>query len=1088
MIADKTARERALDTATSFIVQAPAGSGKTELLIQRYLKLLEIVDAPDSVIAITFTRKAAGEMRSRALDALRNAQTGVEPEAEHERVTCEIARRVLEHDRRLGWNLLRNPAQMRIETIDSLCVAITRRMPWLSRFGGMPEFSEKAGDLYREAARNTLMRVESGDEALSYLLLHLDNNFQEAGKLIANMLEKRDQWLRHTGANPDLAAVRAALEETLERRILSELQRLRAGFPPEVASEIVLLRRLETFPEARLADLPQWNTIAELLLTGHNDWRIKVNKTVGFPPNDPLKSRCEQLLARLQSENALLESLKRFRKLPAARYSDTQWQALQAAVSVLILAVGELQMVFRERGRVDFAELAIRASEALGHVDTPTDLALTLGHRIQHILVDEFQDTSFTQFELLRKLTAGWEPGDGRTLFLVGDPMQSIYRFRQADVGLFLKARLEGIGSIRLEALSLSVNFRSRRGFVEWVNLTFEKLLPATDDIEAGAVAFSPSTAREDEEHKEGEEYVGIHAFTEAPDEAQRVVELVQASGDAKVAVLVRARTHLVAIVDAMKRHKVPYQAIEIDQLGERPVIEDLMALTLALLHPGDRVSWLAILRAPWCGLTLQDLHTLAGADHYAAVWDLLHRPDIVLSDDGAARVERILPALEEAIAQRGRRPLRDWIEGVWLRLGGPACVADETALEDASAYFDLLEGIAEGADLADFGWFREQVNALFAQPDAQAGDRVQVMTIFKAKGLEFDTVILPGLRAVPRQDEPQLVMWLEQDGELLLAPKPESGKGRDPIFDYLSRVERFKAESETARLLYVAATRTRSKLHLLGTIKTKEDGSVAEPAPGSFLKLLWPVMGHAFATVSSASSVREQEKTRTIRRVPPDWVVAAAPLAVTWTRRHVEAVETQPLTYEWVGDRLRHAGTAIHTFLQRIAHEGLDRWDEAAVRVQRSACRAVLANLGVPPVDLDETATLVETGLLRTLHDPRGRWILERHSDDASELAITGMIDGRLYEAVIDRTFVDEGGVRWIIDFKTGTHSGSDLETFLESERKRHEEQLGRYARLMMQRDDRPIRLALYFPLLGAWLEWAAPVVLRKQGTLFEL
>ena len=209
MIADSAARERALDTSTSFIVQAPAGSGKTELLIGRYLKLLQTVDSPASVVAITFTRKAAGEMRARVIQALRKANAGVAPEAAHELATYEIARAVLDHDRLLGWNLLRNPAQMRIETIDALCGGITRRMPWLSRFGAMPDVSEKAQDLYREAAQNTLRHVERENESLADLLLHLDNDFAAAERLIMNMLEKRDQWLRHTGVNPDFEAVRA---------------------------------------------------------------------------------------------------------------------------------------------------------------------------------------------------------------------------------------------------------------------------------------------------------------------------------------------------------------------------------------------------------------------------------------------------------------------------------------------------------------------------------------------------------------------------------------------------------------------------------------------------------------------------------------------------------------------------------------------------------------------------------------------------------------------------------------------------------------------------------------------------------------
>jgi ATP-dependent helicase/nuclease subunit A len=1084
MISDSAARRRALEPSVSFIVQAPAGSGKTELLIQRYLKLLETVDTPDAVIAITFTRKAAGEMHMRVLDALRSAETGIEPETEHERVTFEIARQVLQHDQDRDWNLLRNPAQMRIETIDALCASITRRMPWLARFGAMPEISEKAEDLYREAARNTLRHVERDHAAVSFLLLHLDNDFAAAERLIAQMIERRDQWLRHTGANPDFTRVRAELERSLQRLILGELGSLRAGFDEEVAREIIALRQLERFPEASLDDLALWNTVADLLLTTGGDWRKRVSASIGFPPGDPLKPRVEQLLARLQTQDQLLEVLRRFRRLPPPHFTDSQWQAMEAAVSALTLAAGELQLVFRERGRVDFAELSIRASEALGRLDSPTDLALALGYRIQHILVDEFQDTSFTQFELLEKLTAGWEPGDGRTLFLVGDPMQSIYRFRQADVSLFLKARQDGIGSIRLEPLTLSVNFRSDTALVEWTNQTFARILPVEEDIESGAVTYSASvagTARNDAA-------IDVHGFVDENDEAARVIDLVRGAGDEKVAILVRARTHLAAIVGLLKRHNIAFQAIEIDQLGERPVIEDLMALTLALLHPADRVSWLAILRAPWCGLTLEDLHSLAAHDHHAAIWDLLHRDASQISNDGAARVQRLLLVLEQAIAERGRLPLRDSVEGAWQRLGGPACVEDETALEDASAYFDLLEGLQEGADLADFSWFREQVNALFAQPDATAGDRLQLMTIHKAKGLEFDRVILPGLDAPTRQEEQRLVLWLEQRGELLLAPVSEAGLETDPIYKYLARIDRLKSGHETARLLYVATTRARRRIDLLGVVKTKDDGSIAEPAAGSFLRLLWPTVAARFANISAAQRSTEARSAKTIRRVGAGWIVPDPPPAITWTRREIESIALAPITFEWVGDRLRYAGTALHGFLQRIAREGLDAWDENRVRSHRRAFQAVLANLGVAPSDLAEAAEQVETGLLRTLRDPRGRWILEAHAEAESESPITGLIDGKLYEIVIDRTFVDESEVRWIIDYKTSAHQGGDLETFLDTEKERYREQLERYARLMVQRDDRPIRLGLHFPLLGEWREWGAPVVSRKQASLFEL
>jgi ATP-dependent exoDNAse (exonuclease V) beta subunit len=320
-----------------------------------------------------------------------------------------------------------------------------------------------------------------------------------------------------------------------------------------------------------------------------------------------------------------------------------------------------------------------------------------------------------------------------------------------------------------------------------------------------------------------------------------------------------------------------------------------------------------------------------------------------------------------------------------------------------------------------------------------------------------------------------------------MLAPISASGRGTDPIYRYLTLVERRKTEYEAARLLYVATTRARRCLHLLSAVEIKNDGSIAEPKARSFLSLLWPLMSQQFSQVSSSSREELPQQQRMIRRTPKDWIMPAPPPSVHWSRRGFEKFETPPVTFEWVGNRLRHAGTALHALLQQVAREGLEKWDERTVRSHRSLYRAMLANLGVAPSDIEDAAQRVEDGLFATLRDPRGRWILQARSEPASELSIAGVVDGKLCEAVIDRVFIDEAGVFWIIDYKTSEHQGGDLEAFFDNEKTRYQEQLERYARLIAQKYDRPIRLGLYFPLLGGWREWGAPVVLRKQAALFD-
>jgi ATP-dependent exoDNAse (exonuclease V) beta subunit len=1121
---DAPAREAALDPARSFIVQAPAGSGKTELLIQRYLALLARVAAPEEIVAITFTRKAAGEMRERVLRALLGAARAIAPERDHERRTWELARAARKRDAEAKWGLEASPSRLRIQTIDSLCAGLTRQMPVLSGFGGQLEPVQDAAPLYREAARRALALVEGEERwsaAVGRVLLHLDNDVARAEGLLAGMLARRDQWLRHVADRRAARLQRKTLEAGLANLTTDALESLVEVRPHEHGAELAALAHyaasnlaqegrvspildlseLRGFPGTAQQDLPHWRGVAELLLTGAGRLRRQVNVAIGFPParaaEDPAErarragyiARMTGLLAALGPHEPFLAELHLIRLLPPSRYSAGQWEVIAALVDVLPVAVAQLELFMRERAQVDFTAVSQAAIRALGAPDEPTDLALALDYRIRHLLVDEFQDTSQSQYELLERLTTGWVPGDGRTLFLVGDPMQSIYRFRQAEVALYLRARREGIGTVELHPLTLSANFRSQAGIVQWVNETFPDLLPEREDAGTGAVPYARSEAVHDRLPGEA---VSVHALLEAGPQAEalRVVDLVRAarSEDAgqSIAILVRSRGHLLSIVPALRRAELPVRAIEIEALGHRPLVSDLHALTRALLHPADRIAWLAILRAPWCGLTLADLDALAGHDAQSCVWDLMQRDRALarMTTDGRARLQRLRDTLRPFIAQRRREPLRRWVEGAWLALGGPAAAEDGGDLPDAEVFLALLDELEEGGDLSDLQALEERVGDLYALPDPLAPEGFQVMTIHKAKGLEFDTVILPGLGSAPRASESHLLLWQERARrhggvDLLLAPIRESSTDTDPVYEYLKQLEARKGRHEDGRLLYVAATRAKRRLHLIGDA-TVRDG-VAKPAARSLLEQLWPTVASSYQEAAAGHrSTTQSEPGESIapqtvlRRVPTHWLppppVAAVAPAPRWAELGGALEEVE---FSWASETAKHVGTVVHRALQAVAQEGLERWDAARVAGLRDAFARDLQSLGVPEEQLASALDRVERALTGALADPRARWVLGPHAQAACELALTGLLEGRLTDIVIDRTFVDEHGIRWIVDYKTGMHEGADLESFLDNEQARYREQLERYAALLAQAGTQPIRLALYFPLLQGWREW---------------
>lgn len=1114
-VADQPIREQALDPAASFIVQAPAGSGKTELLTQRYLRLLATVELPEEIVAITFTRKAAGEMRARIVRALERAEADAAPDAAHERHTWELARAVRARDRQQDWRLIVHPARLRIQTIDSLNAELTRQMPLMSGFGAQPGIAERPRRLYEEAAQRTVRLFEYGDEKqsgrIATLLQHLDNDVPRVTQLLADMLARRDQWLRHTGVGLNDGR-RQELEQAFAHEIEHQLRGVQAAIPMRFHAELIELAShagkffsaqgkesplcacagLMGFPPVTADALPAWRGLAELLLTRNGTWRSAVDARLGFEPKSDEKTRLLDVLTQLNGDEVLQALLNRVRLLPVPRFDDTQWRMLDALLSVLPLCVAQLKVLFAERGEVDYAEITLSALQALGTAEVPTDLALALDYRIRHLLVDEFQDTSFNQFLLLERLTAGWQPEDGRTLFLVGDPMQSIYRFREAEVGLFLRAQQSGIGGVKLTPLTLSVNFRSRQGIVEWVNASFGKLFPAQADVESGAIRYSASISMARSGATESSAVCVHPGFEKDADrEASRVIELIRTAQTRKhnVAVLVRGRNHLVALVPRLRKEGIRFRAMELERLGERPVVHDLVALTRALLHPGDRTAWLSVLRAPWCGLTLADLHVLVTDSNRMPVLDLLSDParTAALSADGNQRLMRVREVLQHAVAERRRGTLREQVERAWLQLGGPAMLASLEDLDDAEACLSLLETLDRGGTLVDASELDAALQELFAQPDPQADSNLQLMTVHKAKGLEFDVVIVPGLGAGSGHSKRPLLIHIERTRtrgtpDLLLAPLNARGSDSDPLYELVFALRREQEAFEQQRLLYVAATRARDQLHLIGYagFREKPDGrELQSPPKNSLLATLWPVLQHDYERAlahykPSADGLIAPEAVPLLRRVPSAWQPPAPAPEIAWRgAAGIAAPSAGEVEFEWAGDTLRHIGTVVHRLLQRIALDGLAVWSQDRLVAREEQIRTWLRQAGVPVGELGAATQTVLEAVTRTVVDETGRRILAATGPDShSEYALSCFADGQLVTGVIDRTFVDNDGMRWIVDYKTSRHEGGDLAAFLAREEARYRGQLARYAKFMRLREDRPLKVGLYFPLLGRFHE----------------
>ncbi len=1201
---DQEARRQALDVRLSAIVEAPAGSGKTGLLLQRYLKLLAEggTSQPEEVLAITFTRKATAELRERVLEQLHAASEGQplpEGASSFEHETRSLAAAAIAADGRLGWRLLDQPQRLRIRTIDALCAEIARTLPLLSG-SGTNQPVDSAESLHREAARRTLLELGGADadlnSALETVLLHRDGSLSDCEALLARMLEQRQQWgelvpldtISLSEEHLD-TEVRPRLERSLEAIVCAGLNRVldtipqpelieltevasRLGAEPSYVSEepspIALCCGRLRSPQARADDLAHWEALLYLLFTKDGDWRKSFRPNVlRFNISYEDGTLLKDIVGRLQTDE-IAEALKSIRRLPPAGLPEQQWRVAKALFRLLRHALAHLKVVFAETRRCDFSELALAACEALSAEDGAADLSRSPGARLTHLLVDEMQDTSSSQYMLIERLTRSWD-GHSQTVFLVGDPKQSIYLFRQARVERFLRTVAERrLGDVPLEALQLTANFRSQRVLVEAFNDTFSQLFPPTalatqalgEELEVPFVradATRPASAHPDAIIWHAEILGSSRRTSSDRDpttfelrtartqrEARQIRGIIEEwratplpDGRTKpwsIAVLARARKHLTSITAELSRDDgagpIPFRAVQIDSLDECAEVLDVLALTRALLHPADRAAWLAVLRAPWCGLSLADLLRLTGegpqADPDASIPELIGSRRDQLSATGQQLLTRTWPTLDQAMATLGRTSFAAHVERTWLCLGGDASLSP-AQLANVRRFFEVLREIEQDSDGAiDTGVLNARLAKLFAETSSDE-NAVQLLTIHNSKGLEFDIVLIPGLERSTNRSRSELLNWLEldpADGEaahILLAPIGSRGEQADGLNQWLSRVKRSRENAELRRLLYVACTRAREALHLFAACDAQNGGTARTPKEGTLLRAAWPVAAIHFGAPRHSTETSAPNPTIPAPHgnllpfasgpISEEGLALAA--SASEATRTIPVIHRLPLTFNPVArftsaDTLRlpytpasalpHSpaferpegsftvrafGNIVHRFLQLLSAmlAAGDSPDALLSSIRSWEPRLITAfrneGLSYPAAQRESPRTI--RALLNTLEDPVGRWILSPHNSAASEHSITSNSSSVLRS---DRTFLagpaplTAGDARiWVIDFKTTEQGSRSPERFEQDELLKYRDQLERYA--AVQRDLSPaapsIGLGLYYPLIPRLLHW---------------
>lgn len=1119
---------------------ASAGTGKTWLLVTRLVRLLLEGAAPDAILAITFTRKASTEMAARLSDrlySLARMDDTARARALRE-MGIDATASLLSTAAGLYEKHLFEPRQARVTTFHAFCQELLRRFPLeadvpagFEVLDGSRQIQEAAWDaLVDEATRFPNSPLA---QALEELFQRFSGHQGTQAALVQFLHHRSDWWAYTLGKS---APVEHACQ-TLADQLAIDAQRdpLTDGLTASVRGELreyaeLLIRHgTGTFIEKAASIGKALNKIAERSLqtvTGiqetKSDSAEQLNALVSAlfkKDGQPLAHKPTKAMAKSLGENGQQRFLALHERL-AGWLMAIQDQCRRHHTLSLSRAwfhagtrlIDHYQRLKTEQRVLDFSDLEWKAFLLLNHADHALWVQYKLDQRIDHLLIDEFQDTNPTQwhliFPLLQELAAGNEERK-RTVFLVGDAKQSIYRFRRAEPALFPAAQQWLRAQLHAVDHALSASWRSSPAVIEFVNRVFGngplgaqlpefkthtthrtalwgrvEVMPliAAEDKEPASIAglrnplHQPRILLKDQRHRnEGEAIAArIRSLMAEQTMIGHGAEAHPITYD-DIMILVRSRNHVRAYEEALRAAGIPYVTASRGTLLDCIEISDMVALLDILIVPYNNLTLATVLRSPLFDCSDEDLMILAAEPGGNWLERLLALAPRLESGTPLARAAQWLPRWQTLVDQRPVHDLLDRIycEGNVLaryeaafpshlrpRVRANLTRFIELALEmDSGRYPSLtafLERLRTLKVLAD--------DAPDEAAESAAAGNVSLLTIHAAKGLESPVIFLadaattsPATRAYQA-----MVRWparADRPSHFLLCGKPSEA---DAITATLLDDEAQEEQREQTNLLYVALTRAKQLLFISG----------CKPKRGE--ELGW--YGAIAAQLGDADSISKNGWTSSTGTPPPLAPLAtiataimavdsrlALPLPPTAVDIEIAPSRSAVDLRDMQGDEEgRERGLAIHRFLQLLTGE--IKLDPAFMR------QRVIAELGLDEKNQPVTEWQVEAE--RMVKHPAFRpWFDANCYDTAFNEAPLYYYSGeRLVHGVIDRLVV-RGDTCIIIDYKTHRSATTDNMATIASP---YREQLRLYAEGVKRLwPDKTIMTYLLFTACASAHEW---------------